>query len=79
MNTKGPSGVIELDCSKAFDNISHTKLLHHRITSNTNNWVKAFLVNRSQQIMVNDQDSSPAAVLSGVVQGTFLGPRFFLL
>ena len=75
--------IMLLDFSKAFDKVSHTKLLHkirhYGITSNTNNWLKAFLGNRSQQVVVNGQASNLAAVLSGVPQGTVLSPMLFLL
>jgi len=83
INMKRQTDVIVLDFSKAFDKVSHTKLLHkvryYGITSNTNNWIKAFLGNRSQQVVVNGQASNPAAVLSGVPQSTDLGPMVFLL
>ena len=83
INMKWQTDVIMLDFSKAFDKVSHTKLLHkirhYGITSNTNNWIKAFLGNRSQQVVVNGQASNPAAVLSGVPQGTVLGHMLFLL
>ena len=83
INMKRQTDVIMLDFSKAFDKVSHTKLLHkirhYGITSNTNNWIKAFLGNRSQQVVVNGQASNPAAVLSGVQQGTVLGPMLFQL
>ena len=83
INMKRLTDVIMLDFSKAFDKVSHTKLLHkirhHGIHSDTNNWIKAFLGNRSQQVVANGQASNPAAVLSGVPQGTVLGPMLFLL
>lgn len=48
-------------------------------TGYTNSWIRVFLGNYSQQVVMNCQASSPAVVMSGVPQGTVLGPLLFLL
>ena len=42
-------------------------------------WIKNFLTKRTQQVVIEGIASSPTTVLSGVPQGTVLGPLFFLL
>ena len=42
-------------------------------------WVKDFLSNRSQIVILNNASSEPTEVLSGVPQGSVLGPLLFLL
>ncbi len=78
INKKHQTDAIMLDFSKTFDRVSHTKLLHkiryYGITDHTNNWIRAFLGNRSQQGVVNGKRSSFALVMSGVPQDTVLGP-----
>ena len=46
--------------------------------NNTLNWIKAFLSYRQQQVLLDGVTSSQAEVLSGVPQGTVLGPLLFL-
>ena len=41
-------------------------------------WTKDFLNNRLQQVLLDGHTSSTAEVLSGVPQGTVLGPLLFL-
>ena len=61
------------------DTVPHESLLgklkYYGIDSNINQWVRAFLTNRSQEV-VDGSRSERAAVASGVPQGTVLGPLY---
>ena len=66
----------------AFDRVSHQylyhKLHHYGIRGDLLEWLKHFLSNRQQQVIVNREQSDPADVTSGVPQGTVLAPLLFL-
>ena len=71
-----------LDFSKAFDTVPHnrllTKLKHYGIAGNTLSWIRAFLTNRTQRVLVEGYGSRLVSVRSRVPQGTVLGPLLFL-
>lgn len=75
--------VIILDFSKAFDTVSHQKLLYKLSSFGLNDklvdWLKGFLQNRGQVVKVEAAVSSRCCVSSGVPQGSVLGPLLFLI
>lgn len=74
---------IYLDFAKAFDSVPHKRLLHkiasYGITGNILRWIEAFLTDRTQTVKVNESTSDLAAVLSGIPQGSVLGPILFII
>ena len=75
--------IIYLDFTKAFNKVDHDILLYKmkqlRIEGKILNWTEAFLKRRVQQVKVEQALSSPTKVISGVPQGSVLGPLLFLI
>ena len=74
--------LILLDISKAFDKVAHEKLLlklhQYGIRGYTLKWIKDFLDNRKQTIVINGINSDEVPVSSGVPQGSVRGPILLL-
>ena len=75
--------LILLDFSKAFDLVSHAgfivKLKYMGLDSKIINWIKSFLSNRKQRVVLGRIMSTWKEVLSGVPQGSVLGPLLFII
>jgi len=75
--------IIYLDLAKAFDSVSHVKLLYKLsrigIGGNLHKWFASFLTGRSFNVKVSEMRSAHAPVGSGIPQGTILGPLLFIL
>ena len=73
---------LTMDFSKAFDKVSHSLLIHkleqYGIKGKTSAWIKGFLSDRTQCVVIEGEKSDIIKVESGVPQRSVLGPSLFL-
>ena len=75
--------LIVVDFSKAFDVVPRqrllTKLARYGIQGDVHRWIRSWLTLHTQSVVVDGEASDFVRVMSGVPQGTVLGPLMFLL
>lgn len=83
MDNKKACDVMYFDFSKAFDRVSHAKLVYKVAKLGVHpvicRWLKSFLEGRTFQVKIGESFSSSRVVRSGVPQGGVLSPLLFII
>ena len=79
-----PTDIIYFDFAKAFDTVNHDLILYklkyqYSIDGRMLKFFKSYLSNRTQCVVLDNCTSDIVEVLSGVPQGSILGPLLFVL
>ena len=83
LNRGFSASVVFLDFLKAFDKVPHCllllKLKAYGFRGSLLRWLTCFLTGRMQRVVCGDSESDWTSVISGVPQGSVLGPLLFLI
>ena len=84
LDDEANADVVYLDFAKAFDKVDHKidlkKIKNLASDGQIYQWIESFLTNRYQSVVINGAMSEdPQTVVSGVPQGSVLGPLIFFI
>jgi hypothetical protein len=82
LESGGQIDVVYTDLEKAFDKVPHkrliSKLCSYKIYPGDIKWIESFLTNRRERVRINGFFFFWKEVLSGIPQGSILGPLLFI-
>lgn len=74
---------VYMDFQKAFDTVPHRRLLSkiksYGFNKSMVDWIEDFITGRTQRVRIDGEVSDEETVISGIPQGSVLGPFFFLV
>ncbi len=84
MDNKKGTLLVLIDLSAAFDTIDHSILINRLqqrfgFDGTVLAWLRSYLKDRTQKVVIGDSASDPAELTQGVPQGSVLGPLLFSL